>query len=135
MNPKAQASIESLIVICALLGLLAASVSAVNEMRSAAAFAIDAANAKAFTVSAQEVAGRLSALGDGSEFTIRAHALGSWDFRQGDDGCAVKVRGTKEKQFALSPEIACRIPQRLSGKFSVRISKENGTILLAVPDR
>ena len=131
MNPRAQVSIEFLLVFTALLVFLSVFIGAFSGLNVASDLALDAQSARRFSSGIEQSSAVLSLLGDGSEKFFDADILTEWVFAQ-DSGNFFLVAGT-DSAFVKIPVLgvdSVPLGKTFSGKVVFVLARRGDSIVL-----
>ena len=146
MPERAQVSLELLALAAAAFAILSLVLAGFSHARSSAFAAIDRQQAQAFSQSAQDAAGTLALLGDGSSLHLRAQSLGDWTFHSSAGACAISLGGISsdgtsavagfpaDSQIPMPENVLCDFSGTVKGKLSFTMRKISGALVLTRND-
>ncbi|MEK6958261.1 MAG: hypothetical protein AABW99_04775 [archaeon] len=121
--PRAQASIEFLLAMAALIAFLSVSLAALSGLYNAAMFSVEARNAQEFVSSLNGAINIISMLGEGSEKIVSSPIKGEWEIVSVPSPTLILSYAGSTKTFGLPSAEYTFDSIKFRGKITLRISK------------
>ena len=131
--PRAQLSLEYLLLLAACFAAFALLLPAAHNVYSSALFALDSKAAGLFAQQMQACVSEMRFLGDGSTMAVSARPLTAWLIQGDNDSLLVSVeaQGGSGRNFrVVFPNKISFNPERLGREKSFILEKRNGLIYL-----
>lgn len=131
---KAQASLETLLLIAALISTSALLMPKLAEFYNATVFAIDSSNASSFAQKLASEAEKLSIFEEASTTSIQATPNLKWSIYASDGEITLEVESEQlQKTKTISKQANARFEEfehSFSKSFEIRLKKQGGKILI-----